>query len=241
MTTDHFDAAAAATYDADSGNDGPEDIDPVIDVIARLAGAGRALEFAVGTGRIAIPLARRGVPVHGIEYSQAMLDVMAAKPGADRVPCTVGDMASTRIGGRFQVVYLVFNTIMNLTSQAAQVDCFANAAAHLATGGSFVVEVMVPRPPPPGSGSRLDAWEIDAEHWGVDEYDPASQRLVSHHLFARPEGLERRSTPFRYVWPAELDLMARLAGLSLAHRWSDWHGNLFTHSSRSHVSIWQRN
>lgn len=240
MTENHFDTAVAATYDADSGHDLPTDIDPVVDVLARLAGAEPVLEFAIGTGRIALPLSRRGVRVHGIELSAAMLEKLRQKPGGREIPCTIGDMARDHVEGQFSLVYLVFNTIMNLTTQSAQVDCFRNAAGHLATGGHFVVEVMTPKLQRLAAGERFVAWEIDPEHWGVDEYDPVGQRLVSHHLHRRPEGLERRSVPFRYVWPEELDLMARLAGMSRVERWADWHGSAFGADSPAHVSVWRK-
>ncbi len=236
----YFDEPVAARYDDDAVMFAPETIDPVVDVLARLAGDGRALELAVGTGRIALPLARRGVPVHGIDQSRAMVARLLAKPGADAVGVTIGDIATTRVDGTFAVVYLVFNTIGNLTAQAAQVACFRNAAAHLEPGGTFVIEVGVPclrRLPP---GQRHVVFDASEGHWGIDEYDVANQGLISHHFNVIDGQIERNSVPFRYVWPAELDLMAELAGMLLRDRWADWRGEPFTHESRGHVSIWEK-
>ncbi len=236
----HFGERVAARYDASSAAMAtPEAVGPVVDLLAELAGDGRALELAVGTGRIALPLAARGVPVHGIELSRAMVARLRAKPGGGEVPVTVGDMAAARADGSFRVTYLVFNTIMNLTTQAAQVACFRNAAAHLEPGGRFVVEVGVPglrRLPP---GETLEAFHLDATHWGVDEYDVAAQGLVSHHMELVDGRWEASSTPFRYAWPAELDLMAELAGMRLEHRWAGWRREPFTSESRAHVSVWR--
>jgi SAM-dependent methyltransferase len=235
-----FDEHVAATYDDPDDMTTPAAIDPVVDVLADLAGDGPALEFAIGTGRIALPLAARGVPVHGIELSQAMVARLRAKPGGDAIPVTIGDMATTRVPGSFAVVYLVYNTIMNLTTQAAQVACFRNAAAHLAPGGTFVVEVMIPdlQRLPPGETLRTDHRSDTA--WSIDEYDVASQGLISHHVEVIDGRIDQVSIPFRYVWPAELDLMAELAGLRRRSRWADWSRAPFTGESRSHVSIWER-
>jgi len=217
----------------------PALIDPVVEVLAGLAGGGRACEFAIGTGRIALPLAARGVPVAGIELSRAMIDKLRAKPGRDRVEVMIGDMTSTRLPGDFTVVYLVFNTIMNLTSQRAQTDCFRNAAAHLRPGGRFVVETMVPdlRRLPPGQDAV--PFVISESHLGFDTYDPATQEMASHHVTFVDGQPRYAAIPFRYVWPSELDLMAELAGMRLEHRWQDWSGAPFTGESRSHVSVWQ--
>ena len=232
----YFDEQIAAGYDSEEGMFAPEAVEPAVDVLAELAGDGAALEFAIGTGRIALPLAARGVPVHGIELSNAMVARLRAKPGGDEIPVTIGDMASTRVPGRFRVVYLVFNTINNLTTQDAQVACFANAAAHLEPGGTFVIEVGVPdlrRLPP---GQTLVPFEVSDTKVGFDEYDVADQGLISHHV---EFGGERFSVPFRYVWPAELDLMARLAGMRLAQRWEGFNREPFTSESRGHVSVWR--
>jgi SAM-dependent methyltransferase len=236
----YFDALVAARYD-DASSDAfdPSVVDPAVDVLAELADGGRALEFAVGTGRIALPLARRGLEVCGIELSAAMVARLRAKPDGDALPVTVGDMATTVVDGSFALVYLVFNTIMNLTTQAAQVACFRNAARHLQPGGCFVVEVMVPdlqRLPP---GETIRPFHVSASRWSFDEYDVAAQGLVSHHLQVADGQVRRQTIPFRYVWPAELDLMAQLAGMTLAQRWSGWDRAPFTSDSRQHVSVWR--
>ena len=218
----------------------PEALAPAVDRLTALAGGRPALELAIGTGRVALPLAARGVSVTGIELSEAMVAELRAKPGGDAIPVTIGDMATTRVGGRFGLVYLVFNTIVNLTSQDAQVACFENAAAHLESGGCFVVEVGIPqlrRLPP---GERGNVIGIRDGYWGIDEFDVVEQGLVSHHFSVTDGGIRHRSLPFRYVWPSELDLMARLAGLRLRNRWADWHGSALTERSRSHVSVWEK-
>jgi len=230
-------APFAGRYDASLGALGePAAIDPVLDVLQELAGDGRALEFAIGTGRVALPLAARGVPVAGIDLSEPMVEELRRKPGGDAIPVTVGSMTSTRVDGPFRVVYLVFNTIGNLVTQELQVECFANAAAHLEPGGAFVVELEVPalrRLPP---GERFVVFDASERHGGIDEYEPAAQRLVSHHY--GPNG--HSSMPFRYAWPAELDLMAQLAGMQLRERWADWDRSPFTGESTKHVSIWEK-
>jgi SAM-dependent methyltransferase len=234
--TDWF-ADWADRYDDGLGSMGaPETVARTVDVLAGLADSGAALELGIGTGRIALPLAARGVPVHGIDLSEPMVAQLRAKPGGDAVPVTVGDFATTRVDGTFRVVYLVYNTINNLTTQDAQVACFENAAAHLEPGGCFVVEVGVPdlqRLPP---GERYVAFAVRDDYVGVDEYDVVGQGLVSHHHSTG----RRLSMPFRYVWPSELDLMARIAGLSLRERWADWTRAPFTAESRSHVSVWEK-
>jgi SAM-dependent methyltransferase len=243
VTRNYFDEQVAATYDDDDegGMFSPGVVDPAVEFLAGLAGDGAALEFAVGTGRIALPLSRRAVRVHGVELSEAMVARLLAKPGADEVPVTIGDMATTRVPGTFRLVYLVFNTIMNLTTQDAQVDCFRNAAAHLEPGGCFVIEVMVPqlqRVPP---GETFQPFDVTRSHVGFDEYDVVTQDMVSHHYTAEADGRMRYSyTPFRYAWPAEFDLMARIAGLRLRERWAGWQRQLFSAESTSHVSVWEK-
>jgi SAM-dependent methyltransferase len=237
----YFGESVAATYDdSEDGMFAPAAIDPAAGLLARLAGGGRALELAVGTGRIALPLAARGVPVHGIDMSRAMVARMRAKPGGEAIGVTIGDIATTRAGGSFAVVYLVFNTIMNLTSQDAQVACFANAAAHLEPGGCFVIEVSVPRlrTLPPGEDTQL--FKTGPEQWGYDWYDPATQSMSSNYVTVSGGRGSFRSIPFRYVWPAELDLMARLAGMRLRDRWAGWQGEPFTSESGAHVSVWEK-
>jgi SAM-dependent methyltransferase len=239
---DHFGEAVAARYDeAVRDRFAPEVLGPTVDVLAELAGDGAALEFAVGTGRVALPLADRGVPVTGIELSPAMAHRLRAKDPGETVPVALGDMATTRVEGPFNLVYLVFNTIGNLTTQDEQVACFANAAAHLEPGGHFVVEVGVPslRRLPPGDDAQVFAHRPG--YVGYDRYvDLVAQRAVSHHFVAEGSAGQETTTPFRYVWPSELDLMARLAGMTLRHRWADWHRSPFTGESTSHVSVWQK-
>lgn len=237
-----FDARTAATYDDDVQEMfAPGALAPAVDVLADLAAGRRVLEFAVGTGRVALPLRARAVDVTGIELSRSMVERMRAKPGGSDIPVTIGDMTTTRLGDSFGLVYLVFNTITNLLSQDAQVACFANAAAHLDHGGLFVVETFVPALRRLPAGETLVPYEVTDRHIGIDEYDVVDQRLVSHHTYVRDGLATVTSTPFRYVWPAELDLMARLAGMTLRHRWADWHRSPFTADSPSHVSVWERN
>jgi SAM-dependent methyltransferase len=237
----YFDEAVAARYDdAESEMFDPAVVEATVDLLADLAGGGRALELGIGTGRIAVPLAARGVPVHGIDMSRAMVARLREKPGGEEIGVTIGDFASTTVDGTFSVAYLVFNTIENLTTQEEQVACFRNVAAHLEPGGCFVVEVGVPglqRLPP---GERFRVFEASETRWGIDEYDVAAQGLVSHHFEVVDGRIERLSIPFRYVWPAELDLMAELAGMRLRERWSGWRREPFTSESRKHVSVWER-
>ncbi len=213
---------------------------PVVDFLVELAWCGRALELGIGTGRIALPLARRGVAVHGIELSKAMAGRLRAKPGGEEIGVTIGDFATTSVDGTFSVAYLVFNTIGNLTTQGAQVACFQNVAAHLEPGGCFVIEVGIPnlqRLPP---GETMRVFHASQTHWGIDEYDVANQGLTSHHFELVDGRFERLSIPFRYTWPAELDLMARLSGMRFRERWSGWRKEPFTSDSRKHVSVWEK-
>lgn len=238
MPEDYFGEQVAARYD-DSTE--PMSVEPTVSFLAELAGDGDALELGIGTGRIGLPLSARGVPVHGIDLSAAMLAQLRAKPGADRIVLTEGDIADTRLDRTFRLGYLVFNTIMNLTSQDAQLACFRTMAEHLEPGGCFVIEVMVPdlQRLPPGETAR--PFQLDADHLGFDSYDLAHQGLTSHHFFRQDDGgWQRSSIPFRYVWPAELDLMAAMAGLRLRERWSDWRRSPFTSDSRQHISVWER-
>ena len=240
-TDGFFAEPIAAVYDetSDAMFD-PAVVAPAVDMLARLAGAGRALELGIGTGRIALPLAGRGIDVHGIDLSRAMTDRLRAKPGGAGIGITTGDFATARVAESFRLVYLVYNTIMNVTTQTGQVAVFRNAAAHLEPGGTFVVETMVPdlrRLPP---DERFVVFDGSASHWGVDEYDVANQGLISHHFEIRGHTVTKSEGPFRYVWPAELDLMAELAGLRLRDRWAGWSGEPFTSESRSHVSVWRK-
>ena len=240
MPEDHFGEDVAPRYDERSAEMfGAEVVDPVVDFLAELAGDGAALELGIGTCRIALPLSKRGVPVHGIDLSEAMVAQLHAKPGADRIGVTIGDFATTRVDATFSVAYLVFNTINNLTTQDEQVACFENVAAHLDQGGTFVIEVGVPgiRWLPPGETVR--PFTVTPTRLGFDEYDVARQGLVSHHYWLEDGAFEERSIPFRYVWPAELDLMARIAGMRLRERWSGWRREPFTSESTKHVSVWE--
>jgi SAM-dependent methyltransferase len=238
---DHFGEEIAARYDDPSeAMFQPAAIEPVVEFLAALAGDGAALELGIGTGRIALPLAQRGVDVHGIDLSSAMVARLRAKPGGQGIPVAIGDFATTRVQGPFSLAYLVFNTIGNLTTQDAQVACFQNAAAHLEPGGHFVIEVGVPelqRLPP---GETVRAFALTPTHLGFDEFDVANQGLISHHYELVDGQWQAHSLPFRYVWPAELDLMARLAGMTLAERYSDWRREPFTSDSTGHVSVWRR-
>jgi SAM-dependent methyltransferase len=237
----YFDEHVAASYDRSDGQVfDPAVIETTVGFLVERAGAGRVLELGIGTGRIALPLARRGVRVHGIDLSRAMVARLRAKPGGDDIGVTIGDFATTRVDGSFSLAYLVFNTIMNLTTQGAQVACFRNVAAHLEPGGCFVIEVGIPslrRLPP---GERFRAYHVGATRWDIDEFDVAAQSLVSHHFAIVDGRLERDSIPLRYVWPSELDLMAQLAGMSLRERWAGWKREPFTSDSDAHVSVWEK-
>jgi SAM-dependent methyltransferase len=238
VTTDWF-AEAAERYDDDAAISAAGAVGPVVDFLEPLA-AGGALELAIGTGRIALPLAARGVRVAGIELSPPMLARLREKSGGAGIPVTVGDMASARADGTFSLVYLVFNTIMNLTTQDAQVACFRNAAAHLERGGVFVIETMLPDLQRLPAGERYRPFTVEPGRVGIDEYDVVTQGLVSHH-YALAEGDVRTvAMPFRYVWPSELDLMAQLAGMRLRERWAGWRREPFDAASTSHVSVWER-
>jgi SAM-dependent methyltransferase len=226
--TDWFAGETAERYDKSTAG---MPVEPVVDFLAPFAGGG-ALEFAIGTGRIAVPLAARGVRVAGVDFSPDMVAELRRK--TDEIPVAIGDMSTTNVDGTFSLVYLVFNSINNVTTQDGQVDVFANAAAHLEPGGRFVVEVGVP------NRQRLEVFDLSDTHVGVDELDFDTQRLVSHHFSLVDGAWERISVPFRSVSPAELDLMARLAGLELRERWADWDRSLFTSESTKHVSVWQK-
>jgi hypothetical protein len=241
VPTNYFDGAIARSYETRWPElFAPAAIDPVVAFLAGLAGDGAALELGVGTGRIAIPLSRRGVGVHGIDLSPAMVAELRAKPGTEGIGVTVGDFATTRVPGSFRLAYLLRNTIMNLTTQDAQVACFENVAAQLEPGGCFVIEVIVPalqRLPP---GETVRPFAVTPAHLGFEEYEVATQIAISHHYWMLDGQLETFSAPFRYVWASELDLMARLAGLTLRERWSDWARSPFTGDSTQHVSVWEK-
>jgi SAM-dependent methyltransferase len=236
-----WDVDAAQRYDTpETGMFAPEVLGPTVDRLAQLAGDGRALEFAVGTGRVAVPLAERGVPVTGIELSGPMIDQLRTKVEEERIPVIEGDMAMARAPGEFTLVYLVFNTISNLLTQADQVACFQNAARHLIPGGRFAVELWVPelRKLPPGQDATV--WHSEPGYIGLDTYDVLHQQVVSHHFhFGDSKEAQVFRSPHRYIWPAELDLMAQLAGFQLESRHADWAGTDFTSESRSHVSVYR--
>jgi len=236
-----FGERVASFYDERSaGMSDPAVVGPVVEMLAGFAGEGGALELGIGTGRIALPLAERGVRVAGIDNSDAMLARLRAKPGAEGIEVALGDFASTRVESEFSVVYLVFNTISNLVTQDAQVACFQNAAAHLGSGGRFVIENGVPglqRLPP---GQTVIPFRADPEGFSFDVYDVVTQRSSSQHFYIVDGRLEAFPVEFRYTWPAELDLMARLAGMRLQDRWAGWQRESFTSLSRAHVSVYEK-
>jgi SAM-dependent methyltransferase len=240
MRPDYFGQDVATRYDTDEADMfAPAVVKPAVAFLAELAGGG-ALEFGIGTGRIALPLAEQGIAIHGIDLSEAMVSELRAKPGGEEIPVTLGDFAIARLNRRFSLVYLVFNTIMNLTSQDDQVACFANAADHLDPGGSFVIEVGVPQIQRLAPGEKARAFRVSPEGIGLDEFDLVSQGLISHQYQLVGGKLKLLSLPCRYVWPSELDLMARLAGLQLRERWGDWDRQPFTDTSPKHVSVWEK-
>lgn len=238
---DIWDADAAARYDTPgTGMFAPGVLGPTVDRLAELADDGRALELAIGTGRVAVPLAERGVDVTGIELSQPMVEVLRAKVDERAVPVILGDMATARAEGEFSLVYLVFNTISNLLSQPEQVQCFRNAAGHLRPGGRFVVELWVPELRKLPIGTDATVWQTEPGYIGLDTYDVLNQQVVSHHFRFDDSKIARLTrSPHRYIWPAELDLMAQLAGFELESRHADWQGGEFTADSRSHVSVYR--
>jgi SAM-dependent methyltransferase len=242
VSSDVWDAETAAHYDTDSAEMfRPEVVTPTVDLLAELAGTGPVLEFAIGTGRIAIPLTERGLAVSGIELSPAMVAQLRTKTSEAELPVVIGDMASTTVPGQFTLVYLVWNSISNLRTQAEQVECFRNAARHLAPGGRFVIDLWIPpirRLPP---GQTAVPFDISDGHIGFDTYDLVTQQCVSHHYRTDADGVVRYSNGhFRYIWPAECDLMAQLAGLVLEDRYAGWNRTPFTNDSESHVSVWRK-
>jgi hypothetical protein len=241
MPRDYFDEPVAAHYDDPTSEMfAPSLIDRTVDLLAELADGGAALELGIGTGRVAVPLNSRGIAVSGIDLSTAMVARMRQKPGGAGIPVAIGDFAETRVAGVFSLAYLVFNTISNLTSQDDQVACFRNAAGHLVMGGRFLIEVEIPDLQRLPAGETMRPFLVSATRLGFDEYDVAHQGLVSHHYAVTDDHLELRSIPFRFTWPAELDLMARLAGMRLENRWSDWDRSPYTSESRKHISVWQK-
>jgi SAM-dependent methyltransferase len=224
-----------ATYAAQAE---PSVVDPMVDLLAQLVGDGAALEFAVGTGRIALPLSARGVPVHGIELSPEMVKQLRGKPGADAVPVTIGDRATTRLSESFDLVYVVANSIVNLTTQEEQIAVFSNAAAHLGLGGQFVIELIVPqlRRVPPSEVARV--FRLDPDHVGIETFDDVVGQVAWSHHWVEVDGrLVRHSAPYRYIWPSELLLMAKMSGFELQDRWGDWDGSPFTSDSAKQVTV----
>jgi SAM-dependent methyltransferase len=236
----YFDGLIAENYDQAPGIFDHALVDPVVSFLTDLAGGGAALELGIGTGRIALPLSQRGVSVHGIELSPAMVAQLQAKPGAVDIGVTIGDFATTRVDATFRLAYLVYNTIANLTTQDEQVECFRNVARHLEPGGLFVIELEVPplqRLPP---GENVRAFAASPPHFGFDEIDIVTQQGISHHYWIADGKAWVNSMPYRFVWPSELDLMACIAGMTLRERWGDWNREPFTANSTKHISVWER-
>lgn len=242
VSSDVWDEETAAVYDEDAAEMfAPEIVEPAVSFLARLAGTGPALGFAIGTGRIGIPLMRRGIPVTGIDLSTSMTSRLRAKVSQADLPVTVGDMTTTTVPGEFSLVFLVWNSISNLRTQQEQIECFRNAARHLAPGGRFVIELFVPplRRLPPGQVAV--PFDVSEAHTGFDTFDLVGQGCNSHHYTRRSDGTIRYGVGhFRYIWPAECDLMAQLAGMKLESRFEDWEGKLFTSESEKHVSVWRK-
>ena len=241
MPENIFDERVAPFYDVTAADMfDPVVLDPTVEFLAGLASTGQALELGIGTGRVALPLSRRGVRVHGIEISEAMVAELRAKPGSEPITVTVGDFANATVNGTFGLAYLVYNTISNLITQDEQVECFRNVARHLEPGGRFVIELGIPelRRLPPGETHRV--FEAGPEHLGFDEYDLVGSTLTSHHYFVIGGRLEQFSSTHRITWPAELDLMARIAGMTLLERVADWDRTPFTAESRKHISVWEK-
>ena len=236
----HFDGQIAENYDLDPDIFDPAVIEPIVSFLADLAGGGPALELGIGTGRIALSLSRRGVRVHGIDLSPAMVARLQTKSGAEDVTVTIGDFASVKVEGTFRLAYLVYNTITNLTTQDEQVDCFCNVASHLEPGGLFVIELEVPPLQRLTPGESVMAFAVDPPHLGFDQIDVATQQGVSHHYWVAGGKGVVHSFPYRFVWPSELDLMARIAGMTLRQRWADWSREPFTADSTKHISVWEK-
>jgi len=233
----YFGDSVAARYDAVHGGSDTKEVRMMVDKLYKLANGGNALEFAIGTGRVGIPLHQRGCDVKGIELSTAMTEELRKKSS---IEVTVGDMTTTQVDGDFSLVFLVYNTIDNLTTQDAQIACFKNASAHLEKGGRFVIETLVPPIQKVPYGESLLAFNLSDEHWGIDEFDVVTQQYSSHHMRLIDGTFQSISVPFRYAWPSEMDLMAKSAGLELEQRWSDWIDSPFDKLSKSHISVWKK-
>ena len=219
-----------------------DDLTSVVGLLAELAAGGKALELGIGTGRIALPLAERGVEVHGIDASEAMVAKLRAKACGDAIPVTTGDFADVRVSESYALVYVVFNTLFNLQTQDDQVRCFRSVAEHLNRDGVFLIELFVPDLTRFDSGQRADAVsvEVDRVELNVERHDPVTQQVISQHMVFSEEGTRLYPVQGRYVWPSELDLMARLAGLRLRHRWADWSRSAFRGTSVSHISVYEK-
>ena len=241
MPENHFDGWIAQRYAALWPHlFDPEVVKPAVNFLADWAGRGPVLELGIGTGRLALPLSGRDIRVHGIELSPAMVEQLRSQPGSSDIDVTIGDFATTKLTGTFTLAYLVRNTIMNLTTQDAQVECFRNVAAHLARGGCFVIEAIIPPWQRLAPGETVIPFDVSPTHLGFDQIDVATQNSWSHPYWFVNGETKALSAPFRYAWPSELDLMARLAGMALRERWSDWNREPFTTASRSHISVWQK-
>lgn len=236
----YFPESVAKTYDMDHGGVDPALIEQTVDVLYNLAEGKPALEFAIGTGRIALPLSGRGCPVSGIELSQSMVAELRKKETGNPIEVAIGDMTTTRAKGEFSLVFLVFNTIDNLTTQEAQIACFRNAAEHLSPGGRFLIETQVPPIQKLPFGETLSAFACSLRHMGIDDFDIATQYYTSNHVWMDGQETTALTIPFRYVWPSELDLMGKLAGMELEHRWCDWKKSPFDRFSKSQISVWRK-
>ena len=236
----YFGKEIAEKYDDDKSIYESNILDSTVKFLAKLANGGSALEFGIGTGRIALPLSQNGIKVHGIDLSPDMIAQLQSKPGADSIDVTIGSFSEMKVNQTFQLVFLIFNTITNLTTQDEQVDCFRNAAAHLETGGCFVIETFIPELRLLPHGETIRPHQFDQSRFDFDEYNVATQELISYHYTNVDGVFKGHSIPFRYVWPSELDLMARLAGMKLRERWSDWSRQPFTNESVSHISVWEK-
>jgi SAM-dependent methyltransferase len=240
LPENYFGEEIAARYDDEVEGFDPEVLGPTVDFLAELARGGPVLELGIGTGRVAVPLAQRGLQVHGIDLSPQMIARLRSKPEAQTIGVTIGDFATARVEGTFTLAYLVCNTIMNLTTQDAQVACFQNVAKHLEPGGCFVIEVVLPDLQRLPFGEQMRIFDFSESHIGIDEYEVVDQGLVSHHYTKRDGEWAYSWGPFRYVWPSELDLMARLAGMTRRERWSSWRREPFTSTSEKLVGVWQK-
>lgn len=236
----YFDERVANTYDQDHGGTDPSVIEKTVDCLFDLSSGGSTLEFAIGTGRVALPLAERGVSVKGIELSTAMAKKLREKENGTPIEVVIGDMTSMQVSGEFSLVFLVFNTIDNLTTQRSQIACFQNAARHLGPQGRFLIETILPPIQKIPFGEKRLAFASSSDHFGIDEFDVASQTYTSNHVWMKDERYEYQSIPFRYAWPSELDLMANIAGMELEHRWSDWDREPFDRMSTKHISVWKK-